>query len=122
MDQSERKVMKGFLLVLAALLSITSLYANPSLPAVQQGLLDLRGVDLKRQISYELAGDWEFYWDEHITGRDAEQRTVKAYRRIPLPWSEGKQGEVKYPAFGRATYRLKILLLDASSSARIAHS
>ncbi len=91
----------------------SSLLWAQAVPKIQKGVLDLRGTDLNIQEPIELAGEWEFHWDRLLSPEDIKQNSSeKAYRHVPLPWSESRAEYPSYPAFGKATYRLRILLSD----------
>lgn len=101
-----------FLRVLLILFTLSSRLLEAGVaPPIEKGLLDLRAVDLTQGEPIELTGEWEFYWDLFISS--AEARTLgekRTYRLVPLPWSESRSAYPAYPAFGKASYRLRILL------------
>jgi hypothetical protein len=97
-------------LLILLLLGSRSLWAQ-DLPAIQQGFLDLRQADLNSTEPIDLVGEWEFYWDRLLSADELNAQTApKTFRQVPLPWSESRPGYPAYPAFGKATYRLRILL------------
>jgi PAS domain-containing protein len=90
----------------------SSLWAEAA-PTIQQGFLDLRQADLRSMEPIDLVGEWEFYWDKFLSSEEARTLSeTRSYRHVPLPWSESRPGYPAYPAFGKATYRLRILLPD----------
>jgi hypothetical protein len=100
--------LRVFLILLA--FGSSSLWAQGQ-PVIQQGFLDLRQADLTRDEVIDLVGEWEFYWDRFLSSDELRaQKEPKAFRYVPLPWSESRLGYPAYPAFGKATYRLRILL------------
>jgi HPt (histidine-containing phosphotransfer) domain-containing protein len=98
--------------VLLILLTLSSSLLQAGVaPPIEKGFLDLRAVDLSQGEPIELAGEWEFYWDLLINSSEARTLSEKrTYRTVPLPWSESRSGYPAYPAFGKASYRLRILL------------
>ena len=82
-------------------------------PKVIHGILDLNRWDLEKDGPIELAGEWEFYWEQHLTPEDFSQLNPPektGFMNLPGCWNgymlKGKQ----LPGDGYATYRLNILL------------
>ena len=50
--------------------------------------------------SISLKGEWEFYWQEYLTG--TEKGSDPSFQRVPGNWAAGD----KFPASGYASYRL----------------
>lgn len=77
---------------------------------VEDGLLDLRKMDLdKKRIL--LDGEWEFYWNELIPPESALFPAEKDYLHFPSIWNNSKTRRgVALDNFGFATYKLRILL------------
>jgi signal transduction histidine kinase len=80
---------------------------------VQNGILDLRNIEVNEEKVIHLIGMWKFYWKRLITGAtnvssDEEQINDTAY--VPASWTKKtlKDG-TRLPGFGYATYHLKIL-------------
>jgi hypothetical protein len=93
-------------------LSSSSLRAELA-PVIQKGVLDLRQTHLNSHDPIDLAGEWEFHWDRFLSSQQAQQEdSAIVYRYVPLPWSEARSNYPAYPTFGKATYRLRILLPD----------
>lgn len=60
----------------------------------------------------KLNGDWQFYYGKHLTASEMEQLGPedKHYLTPPLNWKNLNLGGKKIPAFGIATFYLKIVL------------
>lgn len=71
------------------------------------GVLDLAGWDFDQRGGVALAGGWAFYWGRLADGRHPLDGTPDAYLR-PRMWNS----EGAYPAFGVATYQLRVRLPD----------
>jgi signal transduction histidine kinase len=72
----------------------------------QDGVLDLRGLDLSQPIRAN--GHWDFYWSMLLTPEDLNQaEPPKTTIKVPGLWS---QDPAQYPTKGYATYRLRVLV------------
>lgn len=97
--------------VLILLLSSFWVQAQPvAKPAAQKGFLDLSDWNFERDGITELSGDWEFYWNEHLSNLELNLRPLGDEVLMPVPANWNASGI--YPALGFATYRLEILLAD----------
>ena len=90
-----------------------SINENP--PRVMKGVLDLNNWDLKENGPIDLNGEWEFYWNEHLTPNDFSESNSPAktdFFNVPGSWNgyliEGKP----LSGDGYATYRIKVLMND----------
>ncbi len=86
-------------------------------PKAINGVLDLREWDFAQDGYIELAGEWEFYWQQLIEPEAFKQQAMPqmtALKKVPGNWSKVTQNEEPLPGEGFATYRLKILLKEAS--------
>jgi len=82
-------------------------------PKAENGVLDLTGWDLVRDGPVNLAGEWEFYWEQLLkpddfSGANLPPRT--GFIELPAPWNGYVVNGVPLSGDGYATYRLKILL------------
>ena len=71
-------------IVLSLTAAIFSFNRGPegvSAPRAQQGVLDLRSVDLDRQATVNLDGEWDFYWQRFVA--------AQAFENIPTAPSDG---------------------------------
>ncbi len=87
-------------------------------PHAVNGVLDLRSWDFDRNGPIELRGTWEFYWNSLYSSGDFKQVTrQESYRTMAVPstWIDDNTGN-NLPAYGYATYRLKVLLPAGISS------
>lgn len=84
-------------------------------PKAINGVLDLKNWDLSKDGPIDLAGEWEFYWEKHLTPEDFSKSNPPEKSGLisePGCWNgyvlKGKQ----LPGDGYATFRLKILMND----------
>lgn len=82
-------------------------------PKAENGVLDLTGWDLVRDGPVNLAGEWEFHWEQLLkpddfAGVNLPPRT--GFIELPAPWNGYVVNGVPLSGDGYATYRLKILL------------
>ncbi len=100
----------GFFLFLSIFFS--SCTKETEIPVIN-GVADLRNADFKDGKIYQLNGNWEFYYGKLLDPsdfRDTANLPEKKFIYVPESWASQQ-----YPAFGSATYRLKILANDSVS-------
>ncbi|MBN1487170.1 MAG: response regulator [Anaerolineae bacterium] len=93
-------------------------------PKAVNGVLDLRDWDFARDGPVDLAGEWEFYWQQHYTGTEPGLGTAippDDMLNVPVMWvghilPDGKQ----LVPFGYATLRLRVLLPEAPAAVLVA--
>lgn len=80
-----------------------------TLPAAQDGILDISNWDFAKQGMVELTGDWNFFWQQLL---DPEQISVQPEYTINVPrsWNGQIYGNQTLPGQGYGTYRLIIRL------------
>jgi len=104
--------------VLLILLSTGHSYAltETKLPLAKNGIIDLRGQNLDENIA--LNGQWIFHWHELLN--PGEKPLSKGMLvNFPYLWTDPISGK-SFPAYGYATYQLKVLLPKLKSPLRIA--
>lgn len=77
----------------------------------KNGYLDLSSWDFEKDGVVSLDGEWEFYWNQLLTYKDFEQgKSIKpdGYFEVPSVWTNYTLNDEKLPAYGYATYRLKV--------------
>ena len=89
-------------------------FSKDATPLAKNGLLDLRKQAIDQPIA--LNGEWQFYWQKLIIADTAGGRMVP----FPLKWNDLSINGEKLPAFGYATYQLKLLLPKTDENLRIA--
>ena len=84
-------------------------------PKAIKGVMDLNNWDLNKDGPIDLTGEWEFYWEEHLSPKDFSNSNPPektGFINVPGCWNgyliEGRQ----LSGDGYATYRLKILMND----------
>lgn len=77
---------------------------------VEKGILDLSNAKFESGETFELEGDWEFYWKSLIQPGEFDTSNI-SYRYFPQLWTS----EDGLESYGYATYHLKILLPDDPS-------
>tara|TARA_R110002096_G_scaffold170131_2_gene342185 strand:+ start:9193 stop:11943 length:2751 start_codon:yes stop_codon:yes gene_type:complete len=73
-------------------------------PKIESGVLDLIQADFIETQSYELDGDWEFYWEHLYSPDNLDTLQLKQYRTFPSIWNDD------FGNYGFATYKLTILI------------
>ncbi len=82
-------------------------------PQAKEGELELSQHNFQHETSIALTGKWEFYWQQLLTPQDfrQEKHLPKHYAKVPSSWTSIlDKKEQRYPAYGYATYRLKLNL------------
>ncbi len=82
-------------------------------PRAVNGLLDLTDWDLTDDGPLDLTGEWEFYWNRHLSPTDFAKEEVpdnKEFIKVPGYWKNNEISGSQHPADGFATYRLNIIL------------
>lgn len=94
-----------------ALLSAFALAADDPPPRVIDGLINLSDWDFVGQGHVNLRGDWEFYWQQHLSSADllrvgpSEHLTVE----VPGEWNGTLVNGEPIDGHGWATYRLNVI-------------
>ncbi len=105
--------------VLIVLLAIAGLIFHSRLsdaqtPSVQNGVLDLAGWNGEK--TFEIAGDWEFYWDSLLTGQGiSEGSQTPIFTDAPGYWNDYEINGTVLPGKGKATYRVHVAGADAGT-------
>ncbi|OME61317.1 hypothetical protein BSK59_03885 [Paenibacillus odorifer] len=79
-------------------------------PVVEQGVLDLRGVDLESLSSFPLDGEWEFYPQQWVNAANVDSVLKGQMLQVPGNWSTAFNPSEQKKAFGYGTYHMRILL------------
>jgi PAS domain S-box-containing protein len=86
-------------------------------PKAVNGTLDLTNWDFKRDGPVNLAGEYEFYWNQHVEPigfLNATPPHKTGFISVPAYWNSYEVEGKKLSGYGYATYRLNILLNDQS--------
>jgi two-component system sensor histidine kinase ChiS len=79
---------------------------------VQDGVMDLSVWNHEQSQIIKLDGDWEFYWNRLLTPEDfqggVERFPVADWIEVPSTWNGKLVDGDPLPAFGFATYRMKL--------------
>ena len=85
-------------------------------PVAKEGIIDLRKESFSKEI--KLDGQWKFYWKELINPGE-ENLSKGVLVDFPFRWDGFVLNGGKLPAFGYATYSLKVLLPEKPQELRI---
>ncbi len=99
------------------LIGLSEGFAAEVTPQAKNGVLDLRNQTIDQAIP--LSGEWEFYWKKLILPADNDKGQIAAF---PVKWNDLMIDGKQLPAFGYATYKLKLLLPKSKDPLRIAMS
>lgn len=80
-------------------------------PVAADGFLDLSTWDFEKNGSARLSGDWEIYWGQLLTPADLHGSSLikpTGYFTVPQSWNDLTVGNMKLPATGYATFRVRI--------------
>ena len=84
-------------------------YASFAQPVAKKGVFDISDINLLTSPSFNLEGEWEFYWNE-LKAPGTFDSTEVTYIQFPTLWNDNEG----FDAFGYATYRLRVLLPEHS--------
>lgn len=85
-------------------------------PKVVQGVLDLKQWNFQTDGNISLDGDWEFYWNELLSDSNPNGQTSSpSYIKVPAKWDKGRNVDNKYPSYGFASYKAKVLLPETNT-------
>jgi PAS domain S-box-containing protein len=88
-------------------------FSKRNQPQAVRGVLDLTGWNFDLKGPVDLAGEYEFYWHQHLTPGDfatASPPQPSGFIRVPGYWNGYRLAGQELPGYGYATYRLTILL------------
>ena len=107
-----KRVASVALPILIAIMSMAGIYSyasasNAVTPRAENGVLNL--AEWNQKSAFEIAGEWEFYWNRALTDAQIESGAERfAIVEAPSEWNyyETELGEL--PGFGVATYRVRV--------------
>ena len=95
-----------FLLFCFCLLKVSA-QQDKSIPLAVNGVIDLREQSFNEEIP--LNGQWLFYWKDLVNPGESVEKGGQVVS-FPYRWTDINAARQKFPAFGYATYQLKVLL------------
>lgn len=101
--------------LLPALMVIVLVHAynvllQPSFPVVREGVLDLSERRQDNLGAFKLNGQWEFYWDRTLSAQEIQSGQEQFILvEAPGEWTDLSINGQKLPAFGKATYRIRVI-------------
>jgi PAS domain S-box-containing protein len=93
-------------------------WTGPRPPQAHRGEIDLRKWDFRANGPVDLIGEWEFYWQRHVSPADFSQAPPPApseFIQVPGFWNGLRLEGSQLPGTGYATYRLTVLLKKADA-------
>ena len=115
--------MRRFLIIsIFVLLSFSLLlpaYGKSGIPASKNGILDLTGWNFSKDGPVPMAGQWEFFWQTHVSPQASGQKSPTDHKpdsliRAPGAWNGLHIKGKALPGQGIATFRLLLKLPPAS--------
>ena len=82
-------------------------------PEAVKGILDLTKWDFAKDGPVKLRGEWEFYWQQHLSPDELSKPTAPKeiiFIQVPEFWYNYEIDGIKLPGEGYATYRLTVLI------------
>jgi signal transduction histidine kinase len=81
-------------------------------PRVVDGLIDLSDWNFNRDGRVILSGNYEFYWQQHLSSKDflLLDRSKIQYQYVPSPWNGALVDGEALSGVGYATYRVNVLV------------
>lgn len=90
----------------------STLFSQAETPKIKNGVLDLRGWDIKQVPKIALDGTWAFYWKALYNSSFLGKITPEKHQPFPALWTDLTLQNEPLTATGYATYHLKILIDD----------
>jgi len=101
----------ALLVMVLAAVSCTRDLSVREQPAVVKGTMDLRDWDFSRDGPVYLSGDWRFVWNRLLSQRENDsEEPLEEYMEVPGIWNGRIVSGHPIPAYGCASYLLKVLL------------
>jgi len=88
-------------------------HTDKKYPHAVKGVIDLSGWNFEKEGPVDLTGEWEFYWQQHLSPDIFSRSTAPSktgFMRVPEFWNNYEFDGVKLSGKGFATFRLKVLL------------
>lgn len=107
-----KKLARTGLPVLFVLLAVAALvfhigFSDAQIPSIQNGAIDLS--EWNGEKTFEMAGEWEFYWDELLVAEQLKGGTyTPTLVAAPSEWRSDQIGDKTLQSRGKATYRLHV--------------
>ncbi len=82
-------------------------------PLAKNGVLDLSSWSLERDGPLNLAGEWEFYWNQFLLAENFQKKQIigkRTLQQVPSKWGRYQIKNHPLSNYGYATYRLTIRL------------
>jgi PAS domain S-box-containing protein len=93
-------------------------FGYPKPPVAVQGVLDLTRWDFGRRGPVDLSGEYEFYWNQHLSPADFNAPAPphrSGFIKVPGFWNGYRLNDSELPGEGYATYRLTVRLPAAGA-------
>ena len=106
-----------FFVILFIIIACKPNVSDTTAPEVINGVLDLRAWDFDKDGPVVLSGKWEFYWHSYLKPNDFSKENppvMSGLIEVPGNWNGFEVKGKKISGDGYATYRLRILLGEAS--------
>jgi PAS domain S-box-containing protein len=111
--QRFKKVLPPVFLSVLVFCAFGCKWTDPEPPLAHRGVIDLTAWDFESNGPVDLIGEWEFYWQRHLSPADLAQAAPplsSGYIQVPGFWNGYRLEGFQLPGTGCATYRLKVLL------------
>ncbi len=112
--------MQNIIWILLVFVGITFSGCNSEFSRANKGVAMINVEHIKNGTKVELSGEWEFYWKKLLTPvdfLDKKKRDDVQCTRSARSWTVLQNPQKQhYPAYGYATYRLKMQLSDTIST------
>ena len=104
--------MKYLILTILLILNCSACFAEQ--PQAVGGLLDLSDWKFEQDGNVALEGEWEFYWQQHLSSFELSLKSdaEKKFISVPGNWNDTTDDR-NLPSVGFATYRLNVLVPDS---------
>ncbi len=105
-----------FILVTVLLISCQNRTATHLIPEIKKGRIDLSAWDFYKDGPVSLSGEWNFYWNHHISPRMLMEKTLTltpGFIQVPGAWNNTVTNGETVTGFGFATYHASVTIGDS---------
>jgi signal transduction histidine kinase len=107
-----------FRILIFLLFFLFSCSASKKTPQAENGILDLKEWSFQKDGIFRLNGNWNFFWQEHLSHSEILQRLSSSEPIItissPGAWNDKDWKGIKLPGHGYATYHLRLIHVPES--------
>ncbi len=115
MSRAKQHILLLIIVGISLITHANQLSTDKSKPRINQGFLNLEHWDFDKDGSFDLQGEWAFYWDTLLGPSHFPTSITASYPEFPHLWNSLNSENQEYHSLGYATYHLKIKIKATNS-------